>query len=189
MTTSSPPDVTTTLARLEAELSAMLDPLDVPFSWTQRERDAHEAKRQQLLARIETVRRASATLADVEPRLDLLTTWHQQLTAWRAALVKELLTIDDKVLLGKHINLTISIRAIDRGRAVVDDTGWSLSTLRLGELMRDAGYRESAPTEGRATGDLPWHGALPDVERKLRELTQRRDDARRRLDAVLASVS
>jgi hypothetical protein len=65
-------------------------------------------------------------------------------------------------------------------------TGWELETLRLGSLMREAGYVEGPRIANQAHGELPWGGSLPDVERRVEALTAQRDDAQVRLDRAVA---
>ena len=59
-----------------------------------------------------------------------------------------------------------------------------LEDLRLGVLIRASGFEQNlaAPPGLR----LPWFGSISEVERRIRDLTSRRDDAQARLDAALA---
>jgi hypothetical protein len=60
-----------------------------------------------------------------------------------------------------------------------------LETLRLGQLMREAGYVEGPKAKNQATGRLPWLRAMPEVERRLNALHQERANAQARLDESL----
>ena len=71
-----------------------------------------------------------------------------------------------KCQMGKQQNVKLSIVTIDRGR-LSEAGGWSLETLRIGHLMRAAGYVEGLKIEN-ATGRLPWFGSLPEVERRIK---------------------
>jgi hypothetical protein len=74
---------------------------------------------------------------------------------------------------------------IDFGRQVIKDSTYMLSTLRLGELMREAGYTPASTIENQTLGELPWFGSLPDVKKHLAELQQQRAEAQTRLDIAL----
>jgi hypothetical protein len=77
---------------------------------------------------------------------------------------------DDKTF-GLKNNLTLSIRVIDVGPVAANGTGYDLTTLRLGVLMREAGYEpEGADPDRRYCGVMPWFGSLPQVERRIAEL-------------------
>lgn len=174
--------MTTTLESLQAELAAMRDSLDIPGDWTPRQRDAYETERCIVTNRVNEVRRANATLAEVDPLIAVLTKWRTDLESCRKTLCDELLAAPrprTDVDRGQLRNRELSIQSADRGRRVAEGTGWSVDTLRLGELLRAAGY-VAGPD-----GQLPWYGALPEVERRLRELHERRDEAQRRLDDAL----
>ena len=111
---------------------------------TRREADAYAAETAGLDRRIRQAREAQATLAAVST-LDAERAWQAVLTAWRHTLCDELLTIKspirDKETMGRSTNLKLSIRVIDFGlRIIIEDTGYALTTLRLGDLMRAAGY-------------------------------------------------
>lgn len=60
-------------------------------------------------------------------------------------------------------------------------TGYTLATLRLGELMRADGYQQAAPRENQVVGELPWFGSIVVTEARLKEARARRDDAQVRL--------
>ena len=88
--------------------------------------------------------------------------------------------------LGTQQNLTLSIRTIDFGLGVVNGTGYGLDTLRLGALMREAGYAPTGADPDRNYGGvMPWFGSLPEVERRIQQLTKHRAEAQARLDEAL----
>lgn len=146
-------------------------------------------KRHILDARITAVRNATATIAELDPKTADLTTWRNDLIAWREKLCAELLGCPPRPHTDHDVgvlqNLKLSIMTVDRGRGVSDGSGWVLETLRVGRLMRESGFVKAPPVEGQAVGRLPWFGSLPEVEQRLKELTKQRDDARTRLDAAL----
>lgn len=124
------------------------------------------------------------------PPLDPEQKWFDQLTAWRKTLCHELLALPPRIrdshTLGVQRNLTLSIKTIDFGIDVVNGTGYDLTTLRLGELMRDAGFEPAGADRDRNySGEMPWFGSLPDVERRIAALQKQRDDAQARLDEAM----
>ena len=84
------------------------------------------------------------------------------------------------------INLQLSLKVIDRGLHTIEQTGYDLTTLRLGALMREAGYEVvGAVAVGNFSGALPWFGSTPEVEHRLKDLTERRTRAQTALDGLL----
>jgi len=162
-----------TLEQLEQELAALPDPLDIP----PRQVEQYETRRSMLRARAQTIRVATGTLADVEPRLLELEKWHGHLVSWRKTLCNQLLAC----LPHQQYALKLSILRIDRGLDLMGE-GFP-SNLPLDDLMRDAGYVPSSPV-ARANGEA-WLGSMPRVEERLKELRRQRDDAQARLDAAL----
>jgi len=102
--------------------------------------------------------------AEVEPQIATLTAWRDHLIAWRQILCDQLLALPRHDA-GEQ-GLRLSIVRIDFGLDGIDDTLLP-SSIPLDELMRAAGYVPRGPA---------WLGTLPETERKLRELTQRRDE-------------
>ena len=191
MTTAIPESleakVAARLESLEADLAAM--PGEEVF---QRPLDAHRQWREVLENRIVTLRAAITALANLDPRIVAATEWRDFLTAWRKVLCDELLALppahtanERDLRLGKAQNLTFSIQCLDRGIGVLADTGWALNTLRLGELMREAGYREGPRIENQVHGEMAWFGSLSETERRLRDLEQQRSVAQAQLDAAM----
>jgi hypothetical protein len=175
MTTNSAPALDEVLARLDAELA------ELGTKRAQAERDAagYVSRMTFLERRMSTIQVATTTLnglpslANDQKSLD-------ELTAWRKVLCDELLALPARIRtnhdLGKQQNLKLSIFVIDRGLGVLNDSGYALETLRLGALMREAGY----------TGQLPWHGSLSQVERRIQDIRKRRAQAEAQLaDALL----
>jgi hypothetical protein len=178
-----------TLEQLEAERAAMLDPLDIPGTWTPRQRETYETQRCILDNRIREARTDLATLADLEPRDAFDTKWVVDLTAIRQQVGDELLSAPtrprDDLARGRILNLELSIRTIDSGRLASEHSGFCLETLRVGQLLRERGYRESAPVENQVRGVLEWHGCVPEVEARMAERRVRLNDARQQLAAAL----
>jgi hypothetical protein len=172
------------LAQLEDELAARKNPLDL----TLREADAYLAQTEMISARIYTLRSAPLTLAEVDHKIASDTEWSDFLTTARKTLCDELLALPARIRtdrdLGKQQNLKLSIITIDRGRVSADD-GRELETLRLGQLMRVAGFLEGPKIENQICGRLPWFGSLPEVERRLKGLQQQRTEAQARLTEAL----
>jgi len=181
--TRRPDDV---LADLDRQLAALGDIGDVPNT-----PHAHEqfAARQSALAnRRQAIRMALAAQADLAPKIATLQTWHDDLTAIRQQIGVEFRHAPrprtDRDY-GRFLNLQMSISCIDRGPEVARDSGWSLETLRVGELLRERGYVAGTPIENQAMGLLPWLGALPNVERRLAELQKEYANTERRLAEAL----
>lgn len=179
------------LAELTARREAIPTPGNRPLSMTQDEAAALDNELLNLERQIAFIRRATAAQealgsAEVDER------WVEQLTGWRSALCGELLTIRspirDPVTMGTSRNLTLSIKCIDFGLRVFKDSGWELANSKLGQLMREAGYEQTGADPSRNySGELPWFGSLPEVEKRLTMLAAQRADAKTALDEALMS--
>ena len=114
------------------------------------------------------------------------------LTTWRSTLCEEVLALPPRAHTGYDVglrtNLTLSIRAIDFGLGVVIDSGYDLTTLRLGQLMVASGFDvKDADPSRNFMGTLPWFGSLKDVEQRLATCAKRRGEAHLALaDALLS---
>lgn len=161
-------------AELTAELAAMHDPADSPGTWTARERDAYEMRRRHLVDRLHLIREATATLADLAPRIVAAEQWQTHLNTWRPTLCEELLALPARD--PRTRNLELSLRVLDHGMGWMQSSGYSLSTLRLGALMRESGF-QPVPVPNQVFGELPWYGSLAEVEHQLTTLTRRREAA------------
>ena len=179
------PTVGDALAQLQKELDEMLNPLDIPRTWTGRELNAYEEKRAALEARIRTIRTAAATLAAL-PSIEPDTKWRDFQTTARQTIDAELLAMhprNDREL-EQQQRLRFCIRLIDFGLAIGDAIGpiIDLSSTRIGELMAAAGYA----TDGRGLyGPNGFRGSLPETEQRIKTLTEQRADAQASLDALL----
>lgn len=114
--------------------------------------------------------------------------WRAFLVPTRAALCAEVMAMGKPSVpkeYGQRQNVLLSIQVIDRGVRVLEDTGYGVGTLRLGELMKSAGFQQSARVDNQLVGDMPFYGSLPAIEEQLAALRKERDDARYRLDAAL----
>ena len=175
-----------TVEQLEAELNALPDPSDILRK--RQELDAIETQREAISMRILAARTSAVALVAADATLAADQRWLDQLTTWRRTLRDELLAIPSRIRtdrdLGKQQNLRLSIITIDRGR-VSDDTGRMLETLRIGELMREAGYVEGPKIENQVVGRLPFFGSILEVERRIKNAQAERDDAQTRLKNAL----
>lgn len=142
------------------------------------------------------VRRLSAAQVAVTklkglPATDRDEKWLSELTQWRKILCDEILSLPQRLSSDQDIgtlqNLKLSIVVIDRGLGILFNTGYDLTTLRLGQLMREAGY-EAIGAEPRRhySGVMPWFGSLPEVTDRIAAIEQQREEAQRRLDAALS---
>ena len=179
-----------TLESLQAELAALLDPLDVPGEWTPRRRAAYEAKRTALQSRVtelqhqaEQYSRAERELADFEQQLAEAVRWRDfQRETWRPQLCGELLDRSTyprtRAELDYQQNLKLSISSIDRGlQALAGASCYTLRSLRLADLMIEAGYTPTDNERHRIFGGLPWRGSLKEIEHEIVRLTKQRDAA------------
>jgi hypothetical protein len=183
---------------LQTELASMLDPLDLPGDWTQRQRNDYEGKRAALQAKIrEAEARATArmqaamTWASLEQEISAATTWRTFLTTTRQTLCDELLAIRGRTREDRDLqdNLKLSIISIDKGLQSLDGAAcFTLRSIRLGELLIAGGYLPTDQAQHRQFGGLPWRGSLPQVERELVLLTKQRDAASARLAELSVSA-
>jgi hypothetical protein len=144
--------------------------------------------------RIVDLRSALTLLENVEPKLAQLSKWRADQEAWRKALADELFELPSPIRTAqdrsRYRDLELSIRTLDAGLRVLDDTGVMLEDLRLGALMRASGLERNLPAPAGEMGlRLPWLGSIPEVERRIRELQERCGDAQARLDAALHDSS
>jgi hypothetical protein len=185
------PDVADVLAGLLNEQAALLQPGDIPSSWTPREHDTYEQKRQLLAYRIRGIQESVPMLAAIEPQLAADAEWHERLDRWRKKLADELLSLPNPIRAaedrGRLHNLRLSISVIDRGLDVLAGSMYMLVTLRLGVLMQEDGFVPTPATDGRAYGELRWLGSQPEVSARIEKLLQRQFQAQSRLDDALLS--
>lgn len=185
-------DIDAALSAITRELSGMLDPLDIPTSWSARQLDAYEHRRGALRQRAHTIRSSWPSYCETLHGIAGLTAWRDQLKTWRARLEAELAQIPKQagakgdvfidlspVDLGRRQNLELSILTIDEGQRHRD-----LETLRLAALMVESGFTATDPLDGAAVGRLPWHGDMRNTERRLAEL----DENRRTYESHLADA-
>lgn len=173
------------LARLEQE-SANLEAARIQ---AQRQADDLSAQIDVIARRYSEIQVASTTLAGT-PLVAPLEKWRDELITWRRTLTNELLALPARIIdahtLGVQTNLTLSIRTIDLGPGVLVNTGYDLVTLRLGGLMREAGYEAvGADPDRNYGGTMTWHGSLREVERRIERLTKERTTAQAQLEAAL----
>ena len=167
------PDVGAILSRLEREFAA--NPTDVRGS------------------NIANIRSAATLRGDVDQELARFRPLLVAEEHLRKQLCDELFDVPSPIRTAQaraaHRTLTLSIQVLDRGPGVLADTGCALETLRLGQLMREAGYEQNVPPPSGEIGlRLPWFGSIPEVTRRIRKLEERKKDAQARLDAALADV-
>ena len=114
-----------TLVELQKDLDSMLDPLDFPGDWTQRQRNEYEAKRAALVLDIaaltpdvERQQRAAAALESLERELADATHWQNTLTTIRETVAQELMAGSGyprtRAEIEHQQNLQLSIVSIDR---------------------------------------------------------------------------
>lgn len=179
-----------TLAELEQQRAARLDRDALPLTMTHGEADAYVKATADLDARIRTAKNALTTLASVGSD-DADTQWLDFLGPARKALCDERMQIKspirDPKVLGRAKNLEFSIDYIDKGPTrAFTDSGYALETLRLGQLMIEAGYPLSGADPSRNYhGELTWFGSVKEAEKRIADREKKRAQAERALDAAL----
>ena len=178
-----------TIATLEAERAAIPEDGALPATISRDELAAILIRRVTLDRRIMAARDAEATLASL-PSAEPDELWLAFLNTARAKLCDERLALPPRIrdphMLGVQKNISHSLRCIDFGLAEFKDSGWDLMTLRLGALMREAGYEPTAQEPARNyAGEMPWFGTVDDVEHRLKNTERRRAAALAQLDDAL----
>ncbi len=193
-TTTATLTVEAATAKIQQQLSEMLDPLDIPRTWTQRQLEAYETQRGNLGVILRELGTNHATLVQVTPKIEADEKWEADLLAMRTTLLQELATLPPQIRLEKDLhfmtNRKISVRIVDFGPHADGQWTRDISTLRLGELLLAAGYRQFEPERNTnaTVGEIEFHGCLAEVQPRLKDLRARRDDAQKRLnDALLAA--
>jgi hypothetical protein len=170
------------IAEWEAQLAGLGEQGDVAL--TLNAQAEFVRKQSFLMGHIRSARIQSQNAAEAEAQIPPLESWRDHLRGWVSTLGTEAsaLAANDR----RQMNYMRSIEVINRGLQVLRDSGHMLESLRLGQLMRESGFEQNVPPPaGEAMLRLPWLGSLPEVDRQLRDLTTRRDDARQALEALL----
>jgi hypothetical protein len=179
-----------TMEHLFAERDSFLSDADLPGSWTPQEREDYCQRRREASWHASRAPDALKTLLAWEERLDADREWQTHLHTWRGVLAAELAALPStpsRTLDRKIASLTASLRVIDLGLGTLADYGCALAPLRLGELMRRAGFAPLPPPPGAPLNfqsDLPWFGGLDEVESRVREAQRRIADARSKLECL-----
>jgi hypothetical protein len=160
---------------LATELDAKYTEFDTRRAQAQREADECAARMVVIKQRTSAICVATTTLANLPP-VAAEEEWRDFLIKARKTLCDELLALPARIRTdhdyGVQQNLKLSIIAVDRGPGVANDTGFSLDTLRLGHLMREAGYSA-------------WFGSRPEVEERIERLIAQRNEAQAQLDDAM----
>lgn len=175
----------TTHERL-AQLTKESATLDTRRNQAQQEVDTCSARMESLAQRASAIHVATTTLAHLAP-LAPEQKWLAHLTTWRKRLCDELLAVPrrnrDRVEMDRQQNLTFSIRLIDFGLGgTLLSPFLDLSSLRVGELMAEAGYATSGP---ELRGPRGWLGSIPEVKQRIEDVTKQRAKAQAALDDAL----
>jgi hypothetical protein len=180
-----PQDVLTDLRR---EREAMLDPLDVPRTWTQRQLDAYEERRLALDAHINALRLASGKLRSVEGRLGRWIPARDRLVTAVATLTTQLEdSLKGRTTAGrgprfeeqKQDDLRASLLAAHRGVEYFDGQPNVPHHLRL--LLTD---RCAACGSER----LAWNGSLAALEARIAEDETDVEGARGEVECAVQSA-
>jgi hypothetical protein len=179
-------------AQLQQQLSAIPDDGALPATATREDVARNQQQRADAQRQLALFDHAVATWRTLGTR-EFDEHWRDRLTTWREVLCDERREIKspirDPVTKGRERNLALSLRCIDYGlNRTLQDACYELTTLRLGELMRADGYEpQGADPQRNYVGVMEWHGSLPEVEKRLATLTDKRAQAEANLDAVLMS--
>src|SRR5688572_16482671 len=116
---------------------------DLPASATQGDLHNNQQRRRELERQLTALDTAAAACHEFGST-EADTAWLAQLNSWRAVLCSELMEIKSPVrdprLKARGVNITLSIKAIDRGLGIFERSDYSLVTSRLGQLMIASGY-------------------------------------------------
>jgi len=181
-------DVQGSITTLQQELDKMIMSIDLPGSWSGRQINAYEERRGALRARIGTLRNESEALKKLEPQLEALCKWRDNLVAWQSALLKEIeghMAPRTPQEQGVRQNLLLGLVLIEGRNDPPEQYGYSLETLRLGALMRASGFKEDPQREGAPK--LPWFGSLTVTEAQIADVTAKVDTAKLRIEDALMS--
>jgi hypothetical protein len=162
------------LVQTQADLTAMLDVMDVPG--TLREQERYEHTRAVLRAREQTLTQHMPTLRMLQPQIAELTAVRDVLIPIRAQLSAELLAMEPNDV--RQYNWRWSLQKLESGAA--SGAGFAVENTRLGQLLIAAGWTAGPSFEGRIP-PLPWRGSLMEIEDRLAALQASYDDARTRL--------
>jgi hypothetical protein len=174
------------------------DDFALPLSTTREEQIAIRQRRVTLDARILRAREAQGVLENIDAESDH--EWLDNLFRWRETLQHCFPPPSDYPSAydtGLASNLTLSIAVIDTGLQVLENSVYDLSTLRLGRLMQDDGFKLiGADSRRNYAGAMEWFGSIPETEARIATIEQQRaaaesmltealldDDERQRLDA------
>ncbi len=190
MTTATAPTIEAALADIEAQLTTLGDIGNV--LQTGNAMEAYFAKRSALWNRRQTIQASTQTLAQVEPKITPEEKWEASLVKVLEQLTAEFNVLPPKIKtetdLHTMVNLRTSIRIVNEGKQCEGIWTRELETLRLGQLLIEAGYTQAPPVKNTnaAFGPIEWYGSLADVRERLKELRATRDQAQRDLDRALA---
>lgn len=173
-------DIDLSVARLEQQLS------DAPHeddAGAPNERQRRWSHREQLRKWIGVLRSERSTVLEADKELPHLEPWLDFLTGARQTHCDELLACERRS--PKIRGLELSIRQIDRGLPF--NTEMLPNHLPIDDLLCIAGYQTTAETLVSTCGK-GWLGCLPDVERRVLRLRQRRAAAEQRITSLLATI-
>jgi hypothetical protein len=178
-----------TIAALQKQRDAMLDPMDVPRTWTQRQADAYEQRRAALDAHAQAIHVSLHAVNKPTQRLAVVTATRDRLLAVEAMLEKQIADAPDPRSVGGEREQT---KEMGRQKGLAD----SLKALREGVehlngepllpgLLRQA-LTDTCPTCGHST--FAWPGPLVQVEREVREAERKVSELRTSLESNLRSA-
>lgn len=178
-----------TLAALRKSVSEMLEPLDIPGNWTQRQRDDYEGRRSALLGTISRLGAAARVLDKLVPTIEADEKWLDFLRTSRERMSKELVRLDandrDVKVLGRIHGLKVGILMIDRG---FDFRNEMLpATTPLDDLMKQSGFEGGGTLA--STGGAAWRGDMPLIEWRLKGARRQAEEEIGQVDVAMRDAA
>jgi hypothetical protein len=178
--------ITARQQQLRDERARLDDPTDLRDRMLQAIQQGEQIDSVEQVLRLSTV-----TLGDVLPKIERELQYEQQLKGWDEELFQEEVAAMAGVKyptpaqLSEQQSRVRSMLWIKMGIPLGD--GHALRTSPLGVKMARDGYIAPPPPkdEPYKIMDLPWYGSLEDVKRRLKALSQQRDEALSALEEAL----
>jgi hypothetical protein len=136
MTKPKQPTPADVLADLTQARSAMLDPLDIPGSWSQRDKNTYEARRRQLDASGHAIRQILSSLEGPRAKRAVALAGQKRLHVARAALETRLEATPESDAQTRAL-LQSALDAVHRGVAVWETNNAPMLPAPLRELLTD----------------------------------------------------
>ena len=177
------------IADLRTRLAAMIDPLDIPRSWTQRQLNVYEERRQRLGHVLNGLRNATVSSTDH------LVATRDQMLGYKATLEQMILDAPD--LNARQYNSNVE-RMRDKEWERQQGLAHSLKALQDGVKMWPNGnpaipqpladWMKTTCPHCHHTPPIVWPGSIPDIEADIALVEKRRKDELFMLNSWKASA-